>query len=136
MHRTEIVGIRDCPLIPLAEDLDPRAKLNVNYDPMQANTMPPIRPNLLIHFFERPDHAGARPELYHRIPKKLRSKLEALSTVGSFSGLGLGVHRRSGLVSVLCARLRWVSGLLDHHCHLDSSQGGMCRECLAFGGLC
>ena len=51
--------------------------------------MPPIGPNILVHFFENPDHASVLPDLFRRIPKKLREKLIPCQQKGAVIGWGM-----------------------------------------------
>lgn len=62
-----------------------------DYQPIPAETIPPIRPNLLMHFFLHPDHAASRPVLLPSIPKRKRDKLEPCPIKGSSVGWGLDV---------------------------------------------
>lgn len=59
------------------------------YDPMPADLMPPIGSSLLVHLLENPTHAGVLPDLYKRIPKKLREKLSTCPQRGTSIGWGL-----------------------------------------------
>lgn len=72
--------------------------------------MPPIGPNVLVHFFEHPTHAGLLPDLYRRIPKKLREKLEPCPVKGSSPGWGLA------FVEELDTFLFFLCGLLGFLC--------------------
>ncbi|KAI9148833.1 hypothetical protein HJFPF1_10875 [Paramyrothecium foliicola] len=44
---------------------------------------PPIGPNMLMHYFEHPEHADIVPVLFRRVPKRLRNKLTACPVKGS-----------------------------------------------------
>ncbi len=65
------------------------------YDPMPADTIPPVGPNHLMHLFEHPEDAESVPVLYRKIPKKLRQRLEACSIKGS--SIGWGLHFVEGI---------------------------------------
>ncbi|RYP41202.1 hypothetical protein DL767_001206 [Monosporascus sp. MG133] len=84
LYRDEITDVRSRPALPPAE-----LKGQYIYDPMPADLVPPIGPNLLVHFFENPTHAGVLPDLYRRVPKKLREKLVPCPKKGSSSGWGI-----------------------------------------------
>ncbi|RYP61772.1 hypothetical protein DL771_010012 [Monosporascus sp. 5C6A] len=84
LYRDEITDVRSRPALPPAE-----LKGQYVYDPMPADLVPPIGPNLLVHFFENPTHAGVLPDLYRRVPKKLREKLVPCPKKGSSPGWGI-----------------------------------------------
>ncbi|KAK5654570.1 hypothetical protein OQA88_7199 [Cercophora sp. LCS_1] len=81
---SEVVGIQAKPSLPSQTLRD-----SYHYEPMPSETLPPIGPNTLIHFFEHPSHAGVVPILYRRIPKKLKEKLVACPRIGSLVGWGI-----------------------------------------------
>lgn len=56
---------------------------------MPAHLVPPVGPNMLVHFFENPTHASVLPDLYKRIPKKLRQKLTPCQVTGMSVGWGI-----------------------------------------------
>ncbi|OTB16983.1 hypothetical protein K445DRAFT_316508, partial [Daldinia sp. EC12] len=56
---------------------------------MPAHLMPPVRPNMMVHFLENPMHASVQPDLYRRIPKKLRRKLTPCQVTGMSVGWGI-----------------------------------------------
>ena len=58
---------------------------------MPAESIPPVGPNLLMHFFENPKHANASPMLFRRMPRRLRQKLEPCPIRGSSIGWGIQV---------------------------------------------
>lgn len=60
-----------------------------SYDPVPAETNPPIGPNLLMHLFEHPEDAEVLPVLFRKIPKRLRDKLEPCPVKGSAVGWGV-----------------------------------------------
>ncbi|KAI0376042.1 hypothetical protein F5Y04DRAFT_293246 [Hypomontagnella monticulosa] len=86
VHRTDLADIRSAPAIPPETLRD-----EYQYDPMPAQLLPPIGPNMLVHFFENPTHAGVLPDLYKRIPKKLRHKLTPCQVTGMSTGWGLQI---------------------------------------------
>lgn len=60
-----------------------------SYDPVPAETNPPIGPNLLMHLFAHPEDAEVLPVLFRKIPKRLRDKLEPCPVKGSAVGWGV-----------------------------------------------
>ena len=58
---------------------------------MPAETIPPIRPNLLMHFFSHPDEAASLPVLLPSIPKRKNDKLQRCPIAGSSTGWGIDV---------------------------------------------
>lgn len=88
MYRNELVDVHDSPSVPDREDKD-QARQNYIYHPLPAETNPPIGPNLLMHLFQHPEHADVEPTILRKIPKKLRTRLEACPVKGSAVGWGL-----------------------------------------------
>jgi len=84
MYRNAIADIRMSPSLPPVE-----AFQDYTYHPMPADKMPPLGPNLLMHFYEHPDHAEVLPTLLKKFPRKLRQKLEACPQRGSSVGWGI-----------------------------------------------
>lgn len=84
MFREAISDVRCCPSIPTEEH-----KNDYIYDPMPADLIPPIGPNILTHMFENPSHAGVLPDLYKKVPKKLREKLTPCQQKGTAMGWGI-----------------------------------------------
>ncbi|KAH8205273.1 hypothetical protein TruAng_000520 [Truncatella angustata] len=84
MYHKDLADIRSYPSLPSDNHKD-----QYFYDPMPADLMPPIGSNLLVHLFENPTHAGVLPNLYSRIPKKLREKLAPCPQKGTSVGWGL-----------------------------------------------
>ncbi|KAK8044823.1 hypothetical protein PG993_004847 [Apiospora rasikravindrae] len=84
MYRRDLTDIRSQPALP-PETL----QTEYIYDPMPAELTPPIGSNLLVHFFEHPTHAGVLPDLYRRVPKRLREKLSPCPQKGSSLGWGI-----------------------------------------------
>lgn len=85
VFQSELVNIRQCPSLP------PESRRVSEYTYQPALTIPPIGSNLLTHLFENPDHAEVLPVLFHRIPKKLHSRLTACRVQGSSVGWGIQV---------------------------------------------
>ncbi|KAI1850966.1 hypothetical protein JX266_003631 [Neoarthrinium moseri] len=84
VYRTGLTDIRSHPTLPPSN-----LKSQYVYDPMPADLMPPIGSNLLVHLLEHPTHAGVLPDLYKRIPKKLRERLVPCPQKGASVGWGL-----------------------------------------------
>ncbi len=114
MFPSEVVDIQSKPSVPPETLSD-----HYHYDPMPFDTIPPVGPNLLMHFFEHPHHAEVVPVLYRRIPKKLREKLAACPV--KHSSVGWGMQLVEGLdpflvfvygcvafIAALAAAVVWV----------------------------
>ncbi|KAI1645082.1 uncharacterized protein F4817DRAFT_193671 [Daldinia loculata] len=84
VHRSDVAAVRSKPALPPEELKD-----QYQYDPMPAHLVPPVGPNMLVHFFENPTHASVLPDLYKRIPKKLRQKLTPCQVTGMSVGWGI-----------------------------------------------
>lgn len=84
MYRDGISGVRSQPSVPPETTRD-----DYIYDPTPPELMPPIGSNILVHFFENPQHSSVLPDLYRRIPKKLRKKLIPCQWKGSAIGWGI-----------------------------------------------
>ncbi|KAK0716169.1 hypothetical protein B0H67DRAFT_470937, partial [Lasiosphaeris hirsuta] len=80
-----ITNIQSKPALPEAAAL----RDDYHYEPMPCDTLPPVGPNVLMHFFEHPGHAEVVPVLYRRIPKKLRARLVVCPRAGSAVGWGM-----------------------------------------------
>ncbi|KAI1333109.1 hypothetical protein F5Y16DRAFT_3697 [Xylariaceae sp. FL0255] len=83
MHRTQVAAVRKHPSLPpdsLSE--------HYAYEPMPPNLMPPIGPNLLVHFFENPTHAGTQLDLFRRVPRKVGERLGTSQISPSLSSSG------------------------------------------------
>lgn len=90
MYKSQLADIQHGEsILPETQNYD------YTYDPLPAETSPPIGSNTLVHLFEHPDHAEWEPVLYRRIPKKLRQKLKACPV--KKSAVGWGVHFVEGL---------------------------------------
>jgi hypothetical protein len=85
LYRSEVAAVRKTPSLP-----PDNMRIHYDYDPMPADLMPPVGPNLLVHFFETPSCSSSiSPDLYRRIPKKLREKLTPCPQKGMSVGWGL-----------------------------------------------
>ncbi|KAI4656882.1 uncharacterized protein J4E78_006773 [Alternaria triticimaculans] len=83
-HRlVDIQEINDIP--PAAQNCE------YDYSPMPADNVPPIGPNLLMHFFLHPDESPSFPVLLPSIPKRKNNRLEPCPVRGSNIGWGLDV---------------------------------------------
>ncbi|KAH8636771.1 hypothetical protein IG631_08606 [Alternaria alternata] len=70
--------------IHTTDDIPPESyKDEYEYYPMPAETVPPIGPNLLMHFFTHPDESPSYPVLLPSIPKRKNDKLEPCPIRGS-----------------------------------------------------
>ena len=70
LHKHQLVDIKE------KNDLPPVSLKNeYRYQPIPAETIPPIGKNHLMHLYEHPDHADDVPYCLERIPKKLREQL-------------------------------------------------------------
>ncbi|KAK2598817.1 hypothetical protein N8I77_012204 [Diaporthe amygdali] len=94
MYRNALVDIKESPSVPDLEDKQ-GAEENYSYQPLPAETNPPIGPNLLMHLFKHPEDADVELVIYRKIPKKLRDKLEACPLKGT--AVGWGVHFTEGI---------------------------------------
>ena len=86
---SDIASIQSKPALPAQALRD-----DYLYEPMPHETLPPVGSNVLMHFFEHPDHAEVVPVLYRRVPKKLRARLAACPRAGS--GVGWGMQLAEG----------------------------------------
>ncbi|KUI53187.1 hypothetical protein VP1G_10526 [Cytospora mali] len=90
MYKSQLVDIQTSPSIP------PETRTqDYTYDPLPAESNPPIGTNLLMHLFEHPDHAECEPVLYKKVPKKLDYRLEACPV--KKTAIGWGVSFVEGL---------------------------------------
>ena len=81
---SDMASIQSKPALPTMAHRD-----DYHYEPMPYETLPPVGPNVLMHFFEHPSHAEVVPVLYRRVPKKLRARLAACPRAGSAVGWGM-----------------------------------------------
>lgn len=108
MFREAISDIRSRPAVPPAE-----RKQDYFYDPMPADLVPPIGPNILVHMFENPNHAGVLPDLYKKVPKKLRERLEPCQQKGTAMGWGIQfVEGIDTLMFFICGCIGFILCLL------------------------
>lgn len=84
-HR-RLVDIQEIDAIPPESEKD-----EYEYSPMPADTIPPIGPKLLMHFFLHPDHAAVRPILLANIPKRKKDELVPCPVAGSSMGWGIDI---------------------------------------------
>ena len=90
LHKHQLIDIKE------KNDLPPESLKNeYRYQPIPAETIPPIGTNYLMHLYEHPDHADDVPFCLDRIPKKLREQLE-LSPHQAPGLLGWGVYFAEG----------------------------------------
>lgn len=94
------------------DDIPPESRRNeYDYFPMPADTVPPIGPNLLMHFFNHPEDAPPSRIVLSCIPKRKRDKLEPCPIRGSSLGWGIDVATGPnelklfvcGLIACLCS---------------------------------
>lgn len=90
LHKNQLIDIKQ------KNDLPPVSlKSEYRYQPIPAETIPPIGKNHLMHLYEHPDHADDVPFCLERIPKKLRGQLK-LSPLQAPGLLGWGVYFAEG----------------------------------------
>jgi hypothetical protein len=58
---------------------------------MPADTIPPIGPNLMMHFFTHPEEAASHSVILQCIPKRKIDKLEPCPIAGSSTGWGIDI---------------------------------------------
>lgn len=90
LHKHQLIDIKrknDLPPVSL--------KNEYRYQPIPAETIPPIGKNYLMHLYEHPDHADDKPFCLERIPKKVREQLK-LSPHQAPGLLGWGVYFAEG----------------------------------------
>lgn len=78
------MDIKQCPSLPPAD-------LWADYACQPAESVPPIGSRLLTHLFERPNHAEVLPVLFQRVPRKLKTGLQACHLKGSSVGWGIEI---------------------------------------------
>ena len=90
LHKHQLIDIKE------KNDLPPASLKNeYRYQPIPAETIPPIGTNYLMHLYEHPDHADDGPFCLERIPKKVREQLR-LSPHQAPGLLGWGVYFAEG----------------------------------------
>ncbi|KEY68892.1 hypothetical protein S7711_03825 [Stachybotrys chartarum IBT 7711] len=70
-----------------------------SFEAIETGLMPPVGPNLLMHYFDHPHHADVVPVLFRRIPKRLRERLTPCPI--NKSSVGWGVQLVEGVDSFL-----------------------------------
>jgi hypothetical protein len=138
MYPSQLVDVQNCPDVPN----DPRAFADYTFDPLPAETNPPIGPRLLAHLLEHPGHAEVLPILYRKFPKKLRVKLQACSQKGRAAGWGIEfVEGLNWFIVFLCGCAGFTAALASAIVWTvlrDDVQGGFAIAgfMLAFLGFC
>ena len=90
LHKNQLIDIKK------KNDLPPVSLKNeYRYQPIPAETIPPIGKNHLMHLYEYPDHADDVPFCLERIPKKVREQLK-LFPLQAPGLLGWGVYFAEG----------------------------------------
>jgi hypothetical protein len=84
MYSDNFADIQKTPSLP-PENL----RVEYSYTPMPADIIPPIGSNLLLHFYEHPDHASVLPTILKKFPRKLKNKLYVCPVKGSTVGWGI-----------------------------------------------
>lgn len=109
MYQSQLVDIQKCPDIPT----EVQAHNAYSFDPIPAETNPPIGPNLLAHLLEHPGDAEILPVLFRKFPKKLRAKLKACPRKGSAVGWGIQfVEGLNWFIVFLCGCLGFTTALI------------------------
>lgn len=76
------------------------------YNPMPAETIPPVGENHMMHLYEHPEDAEEAGDCLDRVPKKLRERL--LVCAEQRTRIGWGIYIVEGLHWI---RL-WVTGII------------------------
>ncbi|KAI9695940.1 MAG: hypothetical protein M1820_008352 [Bogoriella megaspora] len=84
VYRNELADIHKVDSLP-SETL----REDYTYQPMPANHIPPIGPNLMKHLCDHPEDASNIDTCFRKVPRKLKSKLVACPIQGSSSGWGI-----------------------------------------------
>lgn len=104
------MDIKKCPDVPT----EAQAYNSYSFDPLPAETNPPIGSNLLTHLLEHPEDAEDLPVLYHKFPKKLRAKLKVCPKKGSAVGWGIEfVEGLNWFTVFLCGCLGFMAALVS-----------------------
>lgn len=110
MYQSQLVDIQRCPDVPSKA----QAHNTYSFDPVPAETNPPVGPNLLTHLLEHPEDAEVLPVLFRKFPKKLRAKLSACPTKGSAVGWGIQVVEGLNWFTVfLCGCFGFTAALVS-----------------------
>ncbi|KAL8984667.1 MAG: hypothetical protein Q9205_001429 [Flavoplaca limonia] len=123
MYKSELADIQKY------DDIPPESKKHeYRYNPIPAETIPPIGSNHMMHLYDHPEHAEVEATCVDKIPKKLREKLRLYSNQGT--RLGWGICFDEGLnwfmvwvLGSIGLLLSMVFGLL-WTCLRDDMQGG------------
>lgn len=86
LHHRQLVDIQKTGVIPPESQ-----KHEYDYSPMPADTIPPVGPNLLMHFFTHPEEATSQCVILRCIPKRKNDKLEPCPIAGSSTGWGIDI---------------------------------------------
>lgn len=138
MYPSQLVDVQNFPDVPN----DPQAFTDYTFDPLPAETNPPIGPRLLAHLLEHPEHAEVLPVLYRKFPKKLRAKLQACPRKGRAAGWGIEfVEGLNWFMVFLCGCVGFTAALISAIVWTvvrDDVQGGFAIAgfMLAFLGFC
>ena len=90
LHKHQLIDIKEKNDLPPAD-----LKHEYRYQPIPAETIPPIGTNHLMHLYEHPDHADDVPFCLERMPKKIREQLK-LAPHQAPGLLGWGVYFAEG----------------------------------------
>lgn len=123
MYKSELADIQKY------DDIPPESKKHeYRYNPIPAETIPPIGSNHMMHLYDHPEHAEVEATCVDKIPKKLRERLRLCSNQGT--RLGWGICFDEGLnwfmvwlLGSIGLLLSMVFGLL-WTCLKDDMQGG------------
>lgn len=109
MYQSQLVDIQKCPDIPSKV----QAQITYSFDPLPAETIPPIGPNLLTHLLEHPEDAEILLVLYRRILEKPRAKLQPCPKKGSVVGWGIQfVEGLNRFTVFICGCLGFLAALV------------------------
>ncbi|VUC28994.1 unnamed protein product [Clonostachys rosea] len=97
VFENSLVNVQLKPSLPTGQYLQ-----QYNFEPLEADIIPPIGPNLMMHYFEHPDHADVVPVLFRRIPKKLHEKLSACPVKKSSVGWGMHLVEGADTFLIFC----------------------------------
>ena len=98
LYKSQLVDIRQRDAIPPPE----RVGCEYDYKPAPPDLIPPVGENILMHFFQHPQHAEEEPICLNRFPKKLRERLAICSE--QHTGLGWGLQ----LEEVWNSKKTWI----------------------------
>lgn len=95
LFQNDLVDIQLQPSLPNKENLR-----HYSFESQECDTIPPIGPNLLMHYFEHPDHADVVPVLFKRIPKRKPRKLVPCPIMKSSVGWGLQLAEGTDMLTL------------------------------------